>query len=179
MTVTKRKLVLVVLILALSVLSRTGNSYAEAQRTKQAMPVLVANERTDALKLPVTTTTIAPTTTTTTTLPPETTTTTIPEPTTTEPPETLPPRPEPVYVETANQNDGVNWDAIAQCESGGDWSINTGNGYYGGLQFSHSTWIARGGGQFAENANLTSRENQIAIASGMSLSNWPVCGRRG
>lgn len=73
----------------------------------------------------------------------------------------------------------VNWDAIAQCESGGNWSINTGNGYYGGLQFSHSTWIAYGGGRYAENAHLTSRENQIAIASTMSLSHWPHCGRYG
>jgi hypothetical protein len=73
----------------------------------------------------------------------------------------------------------VNWDAIAQCESGGNWSINTGNGYYGGLQFSHSTWIAYGGGQYAENAHLTSRENQIAVASTMGLGHWPHCGSRG
>lgn len=74
---------------------------------------------------------------------------------------------------------GVNWDAIADCESGGNWSTNTGNGYYGGLQFSHSTWIAYGGGRYAENAHLTSRENQIAIASGMGLSHWPHCGKYG
>jgi hypothetical protein len=74
---------------------------------------------------------------------------------------------------------GVNWDAIAECESGGNWHINTGNGYYGGLQFHHDTWIAYGGGRYAENAHLTSRENQIAIASGMSLSHWPHCGRYG
>lgn len=74
---------------------------------------------------------------------------------------------------------GVNWDAIAQCESGGNWHINTGNGYYGGLQFSHSTWIAYGGGRYADNAHLTSRENQIAIASTMSLGHWPNCGKYG
>lgn len=73
----------------------------------------------------------------------------------------------------------VNWDAVAACESGGDWSINTGNGYYGGLQFKHSTWIAYGGGRYAENAHLTSRENQIAVASGMDLGHWPHCGRYG
>lgn len=75
----------------------------------------------------------------------------------------------------------VNWDKIAFCETGGtmDWATNTGNGFYGGLQFSHSTWISNGGGQYAYNAHLTSRENQIAIASHMALSNWPICGRRG
>lgn len=82
-------------------------------------------------------------------------------------------------MEQPADSSGVNWDAIAECESGGDWSINTGNGYYGGLQFSHSTWIAYGGGQYAENAHLTSRANQIAVASGMSLSHWPHCGSRG
>lgn len=108
-------------------------------------------------------------------LPPTTTTTTTtipPTTTTTQPP---PPPPKPA----AAQSRSVNWDAIAQCESGGNWSINTGNGYYGGLQFSHSTWIAYGGGRYAENAHLTSRENQIAIASGMSLSHWPHCGKYG
>lgn len=74
---------------------------------------------------------------------------------------------------------GVNWDAIAQCESGGNWSINTGNGYYGGLQFSQGTWEARGGTQYAPRADLATREQQIAVADGMSLSNWPVCGARG
>ncbi|MET0920094.1 MAG: transglycosylase family protein, partial [Acidimicrobiia bacterium] len=69
------------------------------------------------------------------------------------------------------------WDRIAQCESGGDWSINTGNGYYGGLQFSHATWLSAGGGQYAERADLATREQQIAIASALSLSNWPHCGR--
>lgn len=72
--------------------------------------------------------------------------------------------------------EGINWDAIAQCESGGDWSINTGNGYYGGLQFSESTWLAEGGGQYASRADLASRSEQIAVASHMSLGNWPVCG---
>jgi hypothetical protein len=76
----------------------------------------------------------------------------------------------------AHADTGVNWDAIAQCESGGNWSINTGNGYYGGLQFSLATWRANGGVGLPSQA---SREEQIRIASGMSLSNWPVCGKRG
>lgn len=77
---------------------------------------------------------------------------------------------------TASADSGVNWDAIAQCESGGNWAINTGNGYYGGLQFTMSTWRANGG---SGSPHLASREEQIRVASKMSLSNWPVCGRRG
>ncbi|MGW9477649.1 transglycosylase family protein [Saccharomonospora azurea] len=76
--------------------------------------------------------------------------------------------------------DSVNWDAIAECESGGDWSINTGNGYYGGLQFSLSTWQAYGGTGMPHE---TSREQQIAVAErvldGQGIGAWPVCGARG
>ncbi|MBL7257171.1 transglycosylase family protein [Paractinoplanes lichenicola] len=76
----------------------------------------------------------------------------------------------------------VNWDAIAECESGGDWDINTGNGYYGGLQFSRSTWRAYGGSRFAGTADQASRAEQIAIAErvrdGQGLGAWPTCGRR-
>ncbi|HET7475890.1 MAG TPA: ubiquitin-like domain-containing protein [Dermatophilaceae bacterium] len=68
------------------------------------------------------------------------------------------------------------WDRIAQCESGGNWSINTGNGYYGGLQFLTSTWLANGGGQYAPRADLASRLQQIAVAETLrrkvGLSPW-------
>jgi len=57
------------------------------------------------------------------------------------------------------------WDKIAQCESGGNWHINTGNGYYGGLQFAQSTWLANGGADFAARADLASREQQITVAN--------------
>ncbi|MEV7636421.1 transglycosylase family protein [Pseudarthrobacter enclensis] len=57
------------------------------------------------------------------------------------------------------------WDKIAQCESGGNWSINTGNGYYGGLQFDIQTWIGSGGGAYAPNASLASKAQQIDIAN--------------
>ena len=57
------------------------------------------------------------------------------------------------------------WDRIAQCESGGNWAINTGNGYYGGLQFDSRTWLGNGGGQYAARADLASREQQIAVAN--------------
>ncbi|MFF4587702.1 transglycosylase family protein [Streptomyces sp. NPDC001388] len=72
------------------------------------------------------------------------------------------------------------WDAVAQCESGGNWSINTGNGYYGGLQFSASTWAAYGGTAYAARADLASKEQQITIAekvlAGQGKGAWPVCG---
>lgn len=56
------------------------------------------------------------------------------------------------------------WDKVAQCESGGNWSINTGNGYYGGLQFNQGTWEAHGGTQYAPRADLATKDQQIAIA---------------
>ncbi|MCP3820561.1 transglycosylase family protein [Streptomyces sp. A3M-1-3] len=56
------------------------------------------------------------------------------------------------------------WDAVAQCESGGNWSINTGNGYYGGLQFSQSSWAAAGGTKYAPRADLATKNQQIATA---------------
>jgi LysM repeat protein len=72
------------------------------------------------------------------------------------------------------------WDTVAQCESGGNWSINTGNGYYGGLQFSASTWAAYGGTQYASTANQASKSQQIAIAekvlAGQGKGAWPSCG---
>jgi resuscitation-promoting factor RpfA len=78
--------------------------------------------------------------------------------------------------------DSVNWDAIAQCESGGNWNINTGNGYHGGLQFSRSTWLAYGGGQYASTADRASRAQQIAVAErtlgGQGIGAWPVCGKK-
>jgi uncharacterized protein YabE (DUF348 family) len=75
-------------------------------------------------------------------------------------------------------SDGGVWDELAQCESGGNWSINTGNGYYGGLQFSLSTWQAYGGTGYPHEH---SRETQIAVATrlrdanGGSYGSWPHC----
>ena len=57
------------------------------------------------------------------------------------------------------------WDRIAMCESGGNWSINTGNGYYGGLQFAQASWLGWGGADFAPRADLASREQQITVAN--------------
>ncbi|MFF4233158.1 transglycosylase family protein [Streptomyces sp. NPDC001820] len=72
------------------------------------------------------------------------------------------------------------WDQVAQCEAGGNWSINTGNGYYGGLQFSASTWAAYGGTQYAASADQASKAQQIAVAekvlAGQGKGAWPNCG---
>ncbi len=65
----------------------------------------------------------------------------------------------------AGNSSGVNWDAIANCESTNNWSINTGNGYYGGLQFDLGTWLSNGGGAYASRPDLATREQQIAIAN--------------
>lgn len=71
------------------------------------------------------------------------------------------------------------WDALAECESGGDWSTNTGNGYYGGVQFNDSTWEGFGGTEYAPRADLASREQQIAVAervlAAQGWNAWPTC----
>ncbi|MGH3506934.1 MAG: transglycosylase family protein [Nocardioidaceae bacterium] len=89
-------------------------------------------------------------------------------------------RPEPEPEPTTNYATGSTvWDQLAECESGGNWAINTGNGYYGGLQFSYDTWLAYGGGSYAETANLATREQQIAIAekvlAAAGWGSWPAC----
>src|SRR5699024_996125 len=77
-------------------------------------------------------------------------------------------------------NAASGWDEVAACESGGDWSINTGNGYYGGLQFSQESWEAVGGTQYAERADLASKDQQIAAAEVLLAEQgpgaWPTCG---
>jgi hypothetical protein len=75
--------------------------------------------------------------------------------------------------------DDATWDRLAQCESGGNWAINTGNGYYGGLQFDLSTWNAYGGAAFAERPDLATREQQITVAEALyakrGFQPWPAC----
>ncbi|MFD9070241.1 transglycosylase family protein [Streptomyces lasiicapitis] len=81
---------------------------------------------------------------------------------------------------SASAATGSEWDAVAQCESGGNWSINTGNGYYGGVQFSASTWAAYGGTKYAATADKASKAQQIEIAekvlAGQGKGAWPSCG---
>jgi resuscitation-promoting factor RpfA len=72
------------------------------------------------------------------------------------------------------------WDQVARCESGGNWGINTGNGYFGGVQFTASTWSSHGGGEFAPSAQLATKDQQIAVAERVLADQgrgaWPVCG---
>ena len=79
--------------------------------------------------------------------------------------------------------DGSVWDRLARCESGGNWAANTGNGYYGGLQFDKGTWSANGGNQYAPYPNQATREEQIAVAQRVRNSRgsyhaWPTCSSR-
>jgi hypothetical protein len=130
-----------------------------------------------------TTTTLPPTTTTTAPPPTTTTTTEAPTTTTTEPPP--PPEPEPPAEAPAPPDSGggfgdpssyATWDALANCESGGNWSTNTGNGYYGGLQFSLATWQAVGGTGLPSDH---SRETQIHFGQILQAQSgwgqWPHC----
>jgi uncharacterized protein YabE (DUF348 family) len=75
------------------------------------------------------------------------------------------------------------WDALARCEAGGNWSTNSGNGYYGGLQFDRQTWVAYGGDQYAPLPHQAGRDAQIAVASKVrddrgGYSSWPACARK-
>jgi hypothetical protein len=108
------------------------------------------------------------------------TTTTTAAPTTTT---TAPPPPPPPVVQPTSSGSGYNdpnnpaaWDRLAQCESGGNWAANTGNGYYGGIQFSLSSWQAVGGTGRPDQA---SRETQIAMGQRLwnqgGWSHWPAC----
>jgi LysM repeat protein len=94
-----------------------------------------------------------------------------------------PPAAAPVSAAPAASSGGVNWSAIAACESGGNWSADTGNGFYGGLQFTEQTWLGYGGGQYAPSANLASEAQQIAVAervlAGQGIGAWPLCGADG
>lgn len=88
---------------------------------------------------------------------------------------TQPPAADPAPVVAS----GSVWDSLAQCEAGGNWAINTGNGYYGGLQFSAGTWNAHGGQQYAPTADQATREQQIAVAEKVQAAQgwgaWPAC----
>ncbi|GAA2955765.1 transglycosylase family protein [Streptomyces enissocaesilis] len=76
----------------------------------------------------------------------------------------------------------VDWSAVAQCESGGDWNANTGNGFSGGLQFTQSTWAAYGGTKYAASAHQATPQQQAAVADkvlqGQGIGAWPVCGAK-
>jgi hypothetical protein len=81
-------------------------------------------------------------------------------------------------IGNATADSGVNWDAVAQCESGGNWAANTGNGFSGGLQFKQATWTANGGVGAPHQAT---REEQIRVAENVArkqgMGAWPSCGQ--
>jgi len=90
------------------------------------------------------------------------------------------PRPVAVAAPRVVTYDGATvWDDLARCESGGNWAINTGNGYYGGLQFSYGTWHGYGGGEFAEYPHEATRDQQIIVAERLRAARgfqpWPAC----
>jgi uncharacterized protein YabE (DUF348 family) len=85
----------------------------------------------------------------------------------------------PAEPKADNTDVGGTWQALAQCESGGNWSINSGNGYYGGLQFNQSSWLGAGGGKYAPLPHMASAAEQIATAevlrSNGGWGHWPAC----
>lgn len=87
-----------------------------------------------------------------------------------------------VFMAPAQAASYRQWDRLAQCESGGNWRANTGNGYYGGLQFSRRTWTAFGGRAYARTANKATRLQQITIAEkvlhAQGWKAWPACSRK-
>lgn len=97
---------------------------------------------------------------------------------------TLPAKPKIIRIGTKQPDisNAAIWDALAKCEATGNWAANTGNGFEGGLQFTNSTWLAYGGGAYAQHAYQASREQQIAIATrvqaGQGWGAWPVCSRK-
>ncbi|MDT0264516.1 transglycosylase family protein [Jatrophihabitans lederbergiae] len=86
-----------------------------------------------------------------------------------------------VFTGPAAASPTHNWDGVARCESSGNWHINTGNGFYGGLQFTAATWLGYGGGAYAPRADLAGQGAQITIAervlAGQGIGAWPVCGQ--
>ena len=87
-----------------------------------------------------------------------------------------------VSMPAANAATDATWDRVAQCESGGNWKINTGNGFQGGLQFTPTTWSGFGGREFAATANQATREQQIVVAervlAAQGWNAWPVCSKK-
>jgi Transglycosylase-like domain len=156
----------------------SGTSLVNLRRQSDALDLARAGAlqslRTTTTAPPTTTTTAPPTTTT--TAPPTTTTTAPPTTTTTAPPTTEPPPPD-TGGGLGDPGDYATWDALADCESGGNWSINTGNGYYGGLQFSLSSWQAVGGPPGLPSDY--SRETQIQMGQRLQARSgwgaWPAC----
>ena len=88
----------------------------------------------------------------------------------------------PLAASPAEAATTATWDRLARCESGGNWHINTGNGYYGGLQFSPGTWDAYGGNRYGSNAHRATKAEQIRVAERLlddrGWGPWPACSRK-
>jgi hypothetical protein len=157
-------------IVALIPMDKEANKTVSTTTTSTSTTTTTVLPTTTVTEPPTTTTTVAPTTTT--TAQPTTTTTTKPTTTTTT-----------VEVDTISRSGSV-WDMLAECETGGNWSHPPVSiGYSGGLMFHHKTWTAMGGGKYASQAYLASREQQIAIAEKLlsdtgNFSPWPGCRRK-
>ena len=174
MTTDQRNMVLLLLIVALAAvllavfLRLSDTDEIRVTTVDDTAPRMLWGSEKQAMPPSTTTTTEVPTTTTmtTTTHPPSTTTRV-----------------------SAGASGRVDWWAIAVCESSlgtgaPQWHINTGNGYYGGLQFAQGSWVSAGGTRFAPRADLATPDQQIATAmvlsdGGRNLGHWPVCGRHG
>lgn len=143
----------------------TVSTTTTSTTTTTVLPTTTVTEPPTTTTVAPTTTTAQPTTTTTTTAKPTTTTTTV------------------AKVDTISTSSSV-WDMLAECETGGDWSHPPVSiGYSGGLMFHHKTWTAMGGGKYAPQAYLASREQQIVIAEKLladagDFSPWPGCRRK-
>jgi len=194
---TQRRLVLALVVtvvcvplLALEVLSSAGGA-VEAQtslRTDGPAPSLVV-AAVPSTEDTTTTSTVAaaPESRATTAAPvaPTTSTTAKPRPSTTSTtraPTTTTTRPAPAPTPPPAVSNTATWDALANCETGGNWAMNTGNGYSGGLQFHSATWLQMGGAQYAPAAWMASREAQIAVGervrAAVGFSAWPGCARK-
>lgn len=108
---------------------------------------------------------------------------TVPKPKIVKPKVAVKPKPKKLSPRPQAHVDGGIWDRIAACESTGRWNINTGNGYYGGLQFNQATWKSAGGLQYAPRADLATKQQQIAVAENLrskrGLQPWECAGKLG
>ena len=167
----------VVLVAAIAAFAGSANAEDATAHSASPDPLLIA-ARSDAQPTPANievSTTEAPTTTT--SAPPPVTTVAAPPPPPA-PAAAAPAPPPPPQPRAGDPNDPASWDRLAQCESGGNWAINTGNGYYGGIQFSLSSWRGVGGTGYPHEA---SRDTQVEMGKRLyaqgGWGHWPACTR--
>lgn len=184
----------ITLLLPISSLVLLENLAPDAPQHRVVLPKYNPAAVDDYVQLQIATTTIPPTTLPPPTVPPapphsvRAASVTPPAPPTTQPPTSPPSAAIKSSPSGRHYTDHDGQPGMADCESGqhtrsgpiagtANWHINTGNGYYGGLQFSQSTWTNNGGGEFAPRADLATPEQQMTIADKLPLSAWPICRR--